>query len=101
MPSRTTVGVVRLARWTGAAVVPAHGYWYPSLKKYRLRYEPALDLVKTADEEADICADTKLFNRTLERFIRRFPDQWFWVHRRWKNRPPGEEPIYSREKMAQ
>lgn len=100
IPAATTAGLARLARRTGAAVVPAHGYWDASLQKYRLHYEPALELHNTADEEADIYSYTKLFNQALEGFIRRFPDQWFWVHRRWKNRPPGEEPIYTREKMA-
>jgi Kdo2-lipid IVA lauroyltransferase/acyltransferase len=100
IPAATTAGLARLARRTGAAVVPVHSYWDASLKKYRLRYEPALQLAISADEEADVCAHTTLFNQTLEGFIRRFPDQWFWVHRRWKNRPPGEEPIYSDEKRA-
>lgn len=100
LPAATTAGLARLARRTGAAVVPAHGYWDASLGKYRLRYEPALALERSADEEADVYAHTKLFNQTLEGFIRRFPDQWFWVHRRWKNRPPGEAPIYSDENQA-
>jgi KDO2-lipid IV(A) lauroyltransferase len=100
IPAATTAGLARLARRTGAAVVPVHSYWDASLKKYKLRYEPALELAGTADEEADIYAHTKLFNLTLEGFIRRFPDQWFWVHRRWKNRPAGEDPMYSRGRMA-
>lgn len=98
IPAATTAGLARLARRTGAAVVPVHSYWDASLQKYRLRYEPALELVRSADEEADVGANTKLFNQTLESIIRRFPDQWFWVHRRWKNRPPGEGPIYPDEK---
>jgi len=100
IPAATTAGLARLARRTGAAVVPVHSYWDEPLGKYRLRYEPALKLTQSADEEADVRAHTELFNQTLEGFIRRFPEQWFWVHRRWKNRPPGEEPIYSDEKKA-
>ena len=98
IPAATTAGLARLARRTGAAVVPVHSYWDASLQKYRLRYEPALELARSADEEADVGAHTKLFNQTLESIIRRFPDQWFWVHRRWKNRPPGEGPVYPDEK---
>jgi KDO2-lipid IV(A) lauroyltransferase len=97
IPAATTAGLARLARRTGAAVVPAHSYWDPLVRKYRLRYEPALELARSEDEEADIRAHTELFNKTLEGFIRRFPDQWFWVHRRWKNRPEGEAPIYDDE----
>jgi KDO2-lipid IV(A) lauroyltransferase len=98
IPAATTTGIARLARHTGAAVVPVYSYWDTALRKYRLRYETALTLVHTDDEEADIRANTRLFNQTLEAFIRRFPDQWFWVHRRWKNRPPGQEPIYPDQK---
>jgi KDO2-lipid IV(A) lauroyltransferase len=98
IPAATTAGLARLARRTGASVVPVHSYWDPSLGKYVLHYEPALVLPKSDDEEADIVAHTALFNQVLEGFIRRFPDQWFWVHRRWKNRPEGEAPIYAGEK---
>jgi KDO2-lipid IV(A) lauroyltransferase len=98
IPAATTAGLARLARRTGAAVVPAHSFWDPSLGKYVLHYEPALELAKSDDEEADIVAHTALFNQTLEGFVRRFPDQWFWVHRRWKNRPEGEAPVYADEK---
>lgn len=94
IPAATTAGLARLARRTGAAVVPVHSYWDPWLGKYVLHYEPALELAQSEDEEADIRAQTELFNKTLEGFIRRFPDQWFWVHRRWKNRPEGEAPLY-------
>ena len=94
IPAATTAGLARLARRTGAAVLPAHSYWDAALGKYRLRYEAALELVQSDDEEADIRAHTALFNQVLEGFVRRFPEQWFWVHRRWKNRPEGEAPIY-------
>jgi KDO2-lipid IV(A) lauroyltransferase len=93
IPAATTTGIARLARHTGAPVVPVYSYWDPSLRKYRLRYEPALALTPTGDEDADIRAYTTLFNNVLEQYVRRFPDQWFWVHRRWKARPPGEREI--------
>ena len=98
-PAATTTGIARLARHTGAAVVPVHSYWDAALRKYRLRYEPALLLQRTDDEEADVRNYTALFNEVLGSFVRRFPDQWFWVHRRWKTRPPGEEPIYPDQKQ--
>jgi hypothetical protein len=79
-------------------VVPAYSYWDSAIGTYRLRYEPALELVRTEDEEADVRANTRLCNQALEAAIRRFPDQWFWVHRRWRNRPPGEQPLYPDER---
>jgi KDO2-lipid IV(A) lauroyltransferase len=97
-PAATTTGIARIARHTGAPVVPVHSYWDAALRKYRLRYEPALVLQRTEDEEADVRNYTALFNEILGRFIRSFPDQWFWVHRRWKTRPLGEQPIYPDQK---
>jgi len=97
-PAATTTGIARIARHTGAAVLPAYSYWDSALRKYRLRYEPALTLPRTEDEEADVRNYTALFNEALGRYVRSFPDQWFWVHRRWKTRPPGEQPIYPDQK---
>ena len=94
IPAATTTGVARLARHTGAAVVPTYTYWDTSLGKYRLCCDPPLALERTSDEQADIQAYTVLFNQVIESYIRRFPDQWLWIHRRWKTRPPGESPIY-------
>jgi Kdo2-lipid IVA lauroyltransferase/acyltransferase len=97
-PAATTTGIARMARHTGAPVVPVYSYWDASLRKYRLHYEPALSLVRTEDEDADIRNYTALFNKEIENYVRRFPDQWFWVHRRWKTRPAGEQPIYPDQK---
>ncbi len=90
----TATGLARVAVKTGAAVVPAFTLWDDQLLKYRVQFEPAIKLVKTADPDADVLANTALFHRALEDIIRRYPDQWLWVHRRWKTRPPGEPPIY-------
>jgi Kdo2-lipid IVA lauroyltransferase/acyltransferase len=97
IPAATTSSVARLARHTGAAVVPAYSFWDAALRKYRLHYEPELALVRTDDAEADIRVNTAQFNRVIENYIRRYPDQWLWVHRRWRLRPPGEPPIYPDE----
>jgi len=99
-PAATTTGIARMARHTGATVVPVYSYWDSVLRKYRLRYEPALTLEPTQDEEADVRRYTALFNQILATYVRRFPDQWLWVHRRWKTRPPGEQPIYPDQKRA-
>lgn len=94
IPAATTTGIARMARHSGAPVVPVYSYWDSALGKYRLRYEPALTLARTDDEERDIRDYVAQFNEALSSYVRRFPDQWFWVHRRWKTRPLGEEPIY-------
>jgi Kdo2-lipid IVA lauroyltransferase/acyltransferase len=93
----TTSGIARLARRTGAAVVPAYNYWDLQRGKYVLRYEPALELIATEDELADIHSFSARFNQVIEDYVRRYPDQWLWVHRRWKTRPANESAIYPDE----
>ena len=91
----TATGVARVALKTDAAVVPGFTIWDPVLKKYRLRFDPAVKLVQTKDREADVVANTALFTKIIEDYVRRYPDQWLWVHRRWKTRPEGEKGLYS------
>jgi KDO2-lipid IV(A) lauroyltransferase len=90
----TTSGLARLALRTDAAVVPGFLSWDEGRRKYRLRFEPAVELVRTANEEADVVENTQRFTRVIEDFVRSHPDQWLWVHRRWKTRPPGEKALY-------
>jgi KDO2-lipid IV(A) lauroyltransferase len=94
IPACTASGLARIALRTDAAVVPTFTIWDPVLRKYRLRFDPALRLVRTDDNEADIVANTQLFTQIIEDYVRRYPDQWLWVHRRWKTRPPGEPGLY-------
>jgi len=90
----TASGLARIALRTDAAVVPGFTVWDPALGKYRLRFEPALQLIRTGNDEADVVANTALFTKVIESYVRRYPDQWLWVHRRWKTRPPGQLSLY-------
>jgi KDO2-lipid IV(A) lauroyltransferase len=94
VPACTASGLARVALHTGAAVVPAFTLWDRQLRKYRVHFEPALELIRSGDEEADALSNTALFTRVIERFVNQYRDQWLWVHRRWKTRPPGEKPLY-------
>lgn len=94
IPACTASGLARIALRTDSAVVPGFTLWDPVLRKYRLRFDPALQLQRTGNNEEDILANTQLFTKVIEDFVRRYPDQWLWVHRRWKTRPPGEPPLY-------
>ncbi|MGO9270193.1 MAG: lysophospholipid acyltransferase family protein [Terriglobia bacterium] len=89
----TTPGPARIARKTGAAIVLGLTIWDAKIGKYRLRFEP-VEWIKRDDPEEEIIANTANFTRLIEEYVRRYPEQWLWVHRRWKTRPPGEEPIY-------
>lgn len=95
IPACTTAGLARFALRSGAAVVPGFLNWESGEGKYRLRFEPAVELIRTGDEEADIRENTQRFTTIIEEYVRRYPDQWLWLHRRWRARPPGEPPIYS------
>ena len=93
-PACTTAGLARFALHTDAAVVPGFLHWDAALRKYRLCFEPAIELVRTGEDATDIRENTQRFTRVVENYVRRYPDQWLWLHRRWKTRPPGESPIY-------
>ncbi len=90
----TGSGLARVALHTDAAVVPAFTIWDAVLGKYRVQFDPAVELIRTGDDEADVLANTARFTQIIEDYVRRYPDQWLWVHRRWKTRPPGEAPLY-------
>jgi KDO2-lipid IV(A) lauroyltransferase len=90
----TTTGIARVALHTEAAVVPGYAVWDESIKKYRLTFEPPVDLIRTGDTERDILENTQKFAKVLEAIIRKYPDQWVWLHGRWNTRPAGEPPIY-------
>jgi KDO2-lipid IV(A) lauroyltransferase len=93
-PACTTTGIARVALHTDAAVVPGYAYWDENLRKYRLRFEPPVELVRTGDAERDIAENTQRFAKVIEEIVRKHPEQWVWIHARWKARPKGEEPIY-------
>jgi KDO2-lipid IV(A) lauroyltransferase len=94
MPACTASGVARVALHTGATVVPAFTIWDPVLRKYRVEFAPPVEMVRTGDDDADAVANTAIFTRILEEYVRRYPDQWLWVHRRWKTRPAGDATLY-------
>jgi len=93
-PACTTTGIARVALHTDAAVVPGYAYWDESIGKYRLRFEPAVELSRTGDTERDVFVNTQKLAKVIEGIIRKYPEQWVWVHARWKTRPKGERPIY-------
>ena len=94
IPACTASGLARIALRTDAAVVPTFTIWDAELGKYRLRFDPAVELIRTGELEADIAANTQKFTSIIEEYVRKYPEQWLWVHRRWKTRPEGEKGLY-------
>jgi KDO2-lipid IV(A) lauroyltransferase len=90
----TTTGIARLALHTDAAVVPGYAVWDEYLGKYRLCFEAPVELVRTGDVERDILENTRKFTKVLEEIVRKYPEQWVWIHGRWNTRPSGEPPVY-------
>jgi KDO2-lipid IV(A) lauroyltransferase len=90
----TTTGIARMALHTDAAVVPGYILWDAGIRKYKLRLEPAVELVRSGDLETDVKENTQRFTKVIERVVRENPEQWVWVHKRWKTRPEGEKGIY-------
>jgi len=83
-------GFVKLAHHSGAAVVPGYAVWSEDAQRYILRFD--LEIPMTGD----VREDTQRIHAHLESVIRQHPDQYLWIHRRWKTRPHGEPPLYSR-----
>jgi Kdo2-lipid IVA lauroyltransferase/acyltransferase len=94
IPACTASGLARIALRTDAAVVPGFTIWDASLGKYRLRFDPAVPLIRSGDDDADAVANTARFTHIIEEYVRQYPDQWLWVHRRWKTRPEGQPSFY-------
>ena len=90
----TASGMARVAARTGAAVIPGFLLWEKSEQRYVLHFGEELPVVCTDDAEADALQNTATFTSVIEEYIRRYPEQWLWMHRRWKTRPEGEKGIY-------
>jgi Kdo2-lipid IVA lauroyltransferase/acyltransferase len=90
----TTTGIARVALHTDAAVVPGYAVWDESRRKYRLRFEPPVELIRTGDMERDVLENTQKFTKVIEEIVRKYPEQWVWVHGRWNTRPKGEPSPY-------
>ncbi|MDO9262773.1 MAG: lysophospholipid acyltransferase family protein [Desulfosalsimonadaceae bacterium] len=81
----TNSGPAHLALMSGVPVIPY--FFVRENDKYCLEILPEVPVVNTGNAEKDILVNTQNFNRVIENIIRRYPDQWFWIHDRWKTRP--------------
>jgi KDO2-lipid IV(A) lauroyltransferase len=94
VPASTTFLAAKLALRTGAVVVPIFAPWEEDQQRFVLRIGAPLAIERSGDEEKDIRRLTTAFTKTVEDHIRRYPDQWLWIHKRWRTRPVGEKNFY-------
>ncbi|HEX4580451.1 MAG TPA: lysophospholipid acyltransferase family protein [Acidobacteriaceae bacterium] len=94
-PACTASGLARVGMRTGAAMLPGFLTWREEEKKYVLEFGERLELICTGNDEQDMVTNTQLCTTAIEAWVRRYPEQWLWVHRRWKTRPAGEPSLYS------
>jgi KDO2-lipid IV(A) lauroyltransferase len=94
VPACTASGLAKVALKTDAAVLPGFLLWHEQRRKYVLWFGPRLPLARTGNTEEDVVRNTAAFTHAIESAVRRNPDQWLWMHRRWKTRPAGETGVY-------
>jgi KDO2-lipid IV(A) lauroyltransferase len=94
----TNTGLAILALKSQAPVVPL--FLIRRDFGFQAVFGPELPLIKTGDRTKDLEANTQLYNQVIEAYIRKYPDQWFWIHHRWKNRPycPWPRPTPKRRR---
>jgi len=90
-PCATPIGATVLALKSGCAVVPTYIYLDENYKQ-QMHILPEIPLVYTGDDEKDLIINTQNFTDFTERVVREHPEQWVWMHERWKTKP-GEEIV--------
>lgn len=94
IPAATTPSLATFALRTDAVVVPGFIHWDRARRKHILEFQSTVKLIRTGNRQADTLANTAQFNQIIEAFVRKYPDQWLWIHRRWKTRPEGQDSLY-------
>jgi Kdo2-lipid IVA lauroyltransferase/acyltransferase len=94
VPASTNFVVAKLALRTQSPILPLFALWNAKRGKFLLQLHPPVSVEVTGNEDDDVRNLTAKLTLIIEQQIRRYPDQWLWIHRRWKTRPPGEPSIY-------
>ncbi len=95
VPACTTFIAAKLSLRTGAPLVPIFAPWDERTGRYMLRIHAPLAIERSGDEDRDVRRLTEKFTKVVEDEIRRYPDQWLWIHKRWRTRPKGQRNFYA------
>ncbi|MGH7914589.1 MAG: lysophospholipid acyltransferase family protein, partial [Candidatus Binataceae bacterium] len=94
LKAATSDGLARLAIATGAPVVPVFAVRDGTSTRHFIECKEPIETVLAADREESVLLNTQRYTKAIEGMVRRHPDHWNWIHRRWKTRPPGERRFY-------
>ena len=94
VPASTTFMAAKLALRTGAAILPVFAPWEERRRRFVISIGAPLTIERSGDEREDIRQLTSKFTKIVEDCVRRHPDQWLWIHKRWRTRPVGEKNFY-------
>ena len=92
VPACTTKSIAKFALRSEAIILPAFAVWEDD--RYVVHLGKAVDYEVTEDKDADILAITKSYTKVVEEYVRKYPEQWLWIHKRWQTRKKGEDSLY-------
>ncbi len=98
VPACTPSGAAMMAIRTNSFIFPTFCVWDKEQGKYKFVHGSRLEPANTGDRKQDMVETTAAYTAEIEKIIRQYPDQWMWIHKRWKTRPPGEKDIYADNK---
>jgi KDO2-lipid IV(A) lauroyltransferase len=92
VPASVTSSIAKLALKTNAIILPAFAVWEDN--QYVVYLEPPLEYKNSGDAARDILEISTKFTNVIEKYVRKYPEQWLWIHKRWNTRPKGEPELY-------
>jgi KDO2-lipid IV(A) lauroyltransferase len=94
LPASTNTGLARIALRADTPIVPVFMVREGRRARHVVHVLPIMQVERTGDPQADVQRNTQRFTAVFEEMVRRHPDHWLWMHRRWRTRPAGEPRIY-------
>ena len=94
VPACTTTSIAKFALRSESLIMPAFAVWNEEKGQYEVHIEPPIEYETSGVAKQDILEITSRFTEIVEKYVRKYPDQWLWIHKRWNTRPKGEKGLY-------